>query len=670
MAGIHPRFARAALRNACGLPPCPADARDRAWLRDHRAEFAPSSRPTSAGRVVFDLSRRKPRVPDSRRDPRHRDDDPPALFEDARGRRPTSGSAATTKRGSSTAATRSRRAPEAPSTRSAAPCTSLWTSSWSPARPCTRPWPAGCTPFGTTPRVTTTARPSSSSIRRRARPASTRCTATWPPTASSSLTPGQEVARGQRVGAIGAPPGNGDWPPHVHFQIVTDMLDGDSEFHGVGSASEREVWRAFSPDPSPLLGVDLSRPDFHATTDRDVPPPFDARRAASRRQSLPRVPHASRDRARRGHAPLRPDGPGVSRHGQQRRARRPRSSAGRRRGSAADDGPQHEHALPASLHPRYAERLAAMLPEPLSVCFFVCSGSEANELALRMARAHAGKRGVIVLAGAYHGNTQGLIEVSPYKFEGRGGSGRPEHGRTRVVPMPDDYRGTLSAGRSPRGPRSSPPTSPRPRATATSAAFLCESLLSCGGQIELPPGYLAAAYRHAREAGAVCIADEVQVGFGRVGSISGDSRPRARTSCRHRDSGQAHRQRASARRGRDDSGDRGLVRKRHGVLQHLRREPGLLRDRSRGARRDPRRGPPGAGARGRGPDAVRAPGSRRASRAGGRRAGPRALPGPRARGLESVPRALGAPGGVRRRAHEGPRHPALAPTARTTTSSR
>ena len=98
------------------------------------------------------------------------------------------------------------------------------------------------------------------------------------------------------------------------------------------------------------------------------------------------------------------------------------------------------------LHPsivRYAERLAAMLPEPLSVCFFVCSGSEANELALRMARAHTGKRGVIVLAGAYHGNTQGLIDVSPYKFEGPGGSGRPEHGRTRthVVPMPDDYRG-------------------------------------------------------------------------------------------------------------------------------------------------------------------------------------------------------------------------------------
>ena len=73
----------------------------------------------------------------------------------------------------------------------------------------------------------------------------------------------------------------------------------------------------------------------------------------------------------------------------------------------------------------------------------------------------------------------------------------------------------------PRAARNSRPTSRQAAASLdgqTPAAFLCESLLSCGGQIELPPGYLAAAYRHARAAGAVCIADEVQVGFGRVGS--------------------------------------------------------------------------------------------------------------------------------------------------------
>ncbi|MFQ5436378.1 MAG: aminotransferase class III-fold pyridoxal phosphate-dependent enzyme, partial [Anaerolineae bacterium] len=159
---------------------------------------------------------------------------------------------------------------------------------------------------------------------------------------------------------------------------------------------------------------------------------------------------------------------------------------------------------------RYAERLAATLPDPLSVCFFVNSGSEANDLALRLAWTHTGRRDLIVLDGAYHGNLSSLIAISPYKFDGRGGQGKPAH--THIAPMPDPYRqpGVTGAevgelvdalvgnGRAP-------------------AAFIAESLLGCGGQVVLPEGYLAQAYRAVRAAGGVCIADEVQVGFGRVG---------------------------------------------------------------------------------------------------------------------------------------------------------
>ena len=72
---------------------------------------------------------------------------------------------------------------------------------------------------------------------------------------------------------------------------------------------------------------------------------------------------------------------------------------------------------------RLAERLAATLPDPLRVCYFVNSGSEANELALRLARAHTGRRDLIVLEAAYHGNTTTLIDISPYKFAGPGGDG-------------------------------------------------------------------------------------------------------------------------------------------------------------------------------------------------------------------------------------------------------
>jgi 4-aminobutyrate aminotransferase-like enzyme len=125
-----------------------------------------------------------------------------------------------------------------------------------------------------------------------------------------------------------------------------------------------------------------------------------------------------------------------------------------------------------------------------------------------------------VVDGAYHGNTQGLVDVSPYKHAGPGGEGAPPW--VHVVPMPDDYRGLHRRDDPDRGARFAAHVREafgRARAAGRApAAFLCESLLSCGGQIVLPPGYLAAAYAHAREAGAVCIADEVQVGFGRVGS--------------------------------------------------------------------------------------------------------------------------------------------------------
>ncbi len=153
----------------------------------------------------------------------------------------------------------------------------------------------------------------------------------------------------------------------------------------------------------------------------------------------------------------------------------------------------------------YAERLTATLPEPLRVVYLVCSGSEANELALRLARAHTGRQGVIVVDTAYHGNTNALVEISPYKFNGPGGRGRPPH--VQVVPMPDLYRKVPYAG-----------TVAEAAAAGNAGAFLCESALGCGGQIILPPGYLRDAFAAVRQAGGVCISDEVQTGFGRAGS--------------------------------------------------------------------------------------------------------------------------------------------------------
>src|ERR1039458_6262279 len=153
----------------------------------------------------------------------------------------------------------------------------------------------------------------------------------------------------------------------------------------------------------------------------------------------------------------------------------------------------------------YIERLTATLPEPLRVAFLVTSGSEANELALRLARAHTGGNQVVVVDVAYHGNTNALVEISPYKFNGPGGRGKPAH--VHIAPMPDVYRGPY------RGPdagaRYAKSVANAVRQATGLAAFFCESALGCGGQIILPPGYLKGAFAAVRAAGGVTIADEV-----------------------------------------------------------------------------------------------------------------------------------------------------------------
>jgi len=166
---------------------------------------------------------------------------------------------------------------------------------------------------------------------------------------------------------------------------------------------------------------------------------------------------------------------------------------------------------------RYAERLCATLPEPLRVVYFVCSGSEANELALRLAHSHTHRKNMVVVDVGYHGNTTTLIEISPYKSEGPGGKGIPPH--VHKVPMPDVYRGPYKQSDPRAGEKYAHYVAKAIRQSGSNiAAFICESVLGCGGQVVLPDGYLQEAYRHVRASGGVCIADEVQTGFGRVGS--------------------------------------------------------------------------------------------------------------------------------------------------------
>jgi 4-aminobutyrate aminotransferase-like enzyme/Ser/Thr protein kinase RdoA (MazF antagonist) len=330
------------------------------------------------------------------------------------------------------------------------------------------------------------------------------------------LVPGRPIARGERVARIGDASVNGGWPPHLHFQIITDLLGRRGDFPGVAAPASRDVWLSLSPDPN--LIADL--PDaVRAPRYADAQGLLERRRAhlgpslsVSYRRPLTIVRGWMQhlyDADGRAYLDAVNNVPHVG-HCHPRVV-----DAGRRQMAVLNTNTRYLHDSIGT----YAVRLCDTLPEPLRVCFFVNSGSEANELALRLARAATGRRDTLVVEVGYHGNTTTIVDISSYKFDGPGGTGAPPW--VHAVPIPDTYRGRYRG----TGPgvgaayaRHVAEALARMADTGTRpAAFIAESILSCGGQIVLPDGYLAACYDAVRGAGGLCIADEVQVGFGRAG---------------------------------------------------------------------------------------------------------------------------------------------------------
>ncbi|MGH9415815.1 MAG: aminotransferase class III-fold pyridoxal phosphate-dependent enzyme [Terriglobales bacterium] len=331
------------------------------------------------------------------------------------------------------------------------------------------------------------------------------------------LAVGQAIARGEAFASVGVPEENGGWAPHLHFQIIVDLLEPAADFPGVCQASERAVWTSLSPDPNLVLGIPAAA--------FPPPEPDDAATLAARKAVLGRnlsLSYRHPLKIVRGWMQYLYDDTGrafldaynnvpLVGHSHPRVVR-----AAQRQLGLLNTNTRYLHDGVV----RYAERLTRRLPEPLRVCYFLNSGSEANELALRLARTHTGRRDVLVLEHAYHGHTSTLIDISPYKFDGPGGGGRKAW--VRVAPLPDDYRGLYRRDDAEAGPKYARHIAVILEDARSDgrgiAAFIAETLPSVAGQIVFPPGYLRAAYRHVRAAGGVCIADEVQTGFGRLGA--------------------------------------------------------------------------------------------------------------------------------------------------------
>ncbi|MGB5185733.1 MAG: aminotransferase class III-fold pyridoxal phosphate-dependent enzyme, partial [Acidimicrobiia bacterium] len=170
------------------------------------------------------------------------------------------------------------------------------------------------------------------------------------------------------------------------------------------------------------------------------------------------------------------------------------------------------------LHPevlRYAERILATLPDHLDRVFLVNSGSEANELAIRLVRTATGRTDMVCLDHGYHGNTSTLIDVSPYKFNAPGGAGKRDW--VHVLPSPDPYRVPEFDG--PDGGSRYRTLADQVLADTAPAGLIIEALPGCGGQIIPSPGVPNAAYDAVRARGGLVVADEVQTGFGRTGAF-------------------------------------------------------------------------------------------------------------------------------------------------------
>ncbi len=318
---------------------------------------------------------------------------------------------------------------------------------------------------------------------------------------------GERFAAGEEIGRIGAPPHNGDWTPHLHFQVITDLLGLGCDFPGVALASEREQWLHLSPDPNTIARIpadrfpraDFSKQETLAARRRLL----GANVGLSYREPLKIVRGFRQylyDETGRAYLDVYNNVPLVG-HSHPRVV-----EAAARQMAVLNTNTRYLHDNIV----RYADRLAQTFPEPLRVCYFLNSASEANELALRMARAHLGREETLVLEHAYHGNTNTLIDISPYKFDSPGGRGRKPW--VRVAPLPDPHRRhDSSAG--------AEYASKLAQLVDGPVTFIAESVPSVGGQVIFPPGYLRACYAAVRAAGGICIADEVQAGFGRLGDF-------------------------------------------------------------------------------------------------------------------------------------------------------
>ncbi|SOU87384.1 aminotransferase class III-fold pyridoxal phosphate-dependent enzyme [Tenacibaculum dicentrarchi] len=324
---------------------------------------------------------------------------------------------------------------------------------------------------------------------------------------------GDRILKGEKIAELGDISENGNWIPHLHFQVLLSLFDLKTDFPGVAYLKEMEVWKSVCPNPN-LLFKSKELNQNNSISNNDL--------IKYRKQHLGKslsLQYKTPIKMVRGSGVYLIDQFGnkyldtVNNVAHVGHENYNVVKAGQQQMSLINTNSRYLHENINEL----AKELIETLPPELNVLHFVNSGSEANELAIRMAKAVTGEKDIIASEIGYHGNANMCIDISSYKFDGKGGNGAPEH--TQIFPLVDSFRGKY------RGENTAKKYADEVQKCIDTiqnkgrnvGAFIIEPIISCGGQVELPTGFLSEAYQKIRKVGGVCVSDEVQTGCGRMG---------------------------------------------------------------------------------------------------------------------------------------------------------
>lgn len=320
----------------------------------------------------------------------------------------------------------------------------------------------------------------------------------------TNLYVGKVFGKGSVVGYIGSYPSNGNWPPHLHFQLITEMLDYTGDYPGVCSKSRKKLWSSLSPNPNLILNIENSVFSESSLTRGEIILLRETFLASSLSLSYQEPLLITRGSGQylytdKGEEYL----DGVNNVALVGHSNCKISKIFCEQSKMVNTNTRYlspDIAL-------YSKSLLEKFPKTLDKCFIVNSGSEANDLALRLAFAHTKKTDIVVMDQGYHGHLTSLIPLSTYKLK-----------KVGLIPPPYVHVAPL--------PSSSDPI-PQIKyffENYPCAAFLCESAPSCAGQVLLDEHLLFEIAKLAKQFNVVMIMDEVQTGMGRLGTWWGFER--------------------------------------------------------------------------------------------------------------------------------------------------